>query len=296
MKLSIVFPVMNQFPLATVAIQSALDNLTADANVEVLIIDNGSDTPFQYQGFGRGIFNVTTKLGARVEVQIIRHEKNIGVYPTFWDGTITGEVVAFFHSDLIICEQDWNKRVMECFEKDRRLGLIGFIGSNEIDGSGGRGLGTTSNFQGGTYLPIDRINYENVKWTGSPAHVHGKVNAGFTAAAVVDGCAMIFSREALRDLKMRADFPIHHFYDRLLSCEVREHGYGMGVLGIACDHISGQTANQEPKYGDTAKEWAEAHGLVMEPWHNWDTVLYKTAESMWLGEYRDVKHLVPCRV
>lgn len=296
MKLSIVFPVMNQFALSTLAIQSALDNLAPEANAEIIIIDNGSDKPFEFQGFGAGTFIVTAKLGARVEVKIVRYEKNIGVYPTFWESAPTGDIIAFLHSDLIVCEQNWDARVEQAFRHDKNLGLVGFIGSNEIDGSGGRGLGTTSNFQGGTYLPIDRINYDNIKWTGSPAHVHGKVNAGFTAAAVVDGCAMIFSREALRDLKMREDFPIHHFYDRLLSSEVREKGYSMGVLGIACDHISGQTANQEPKYGDTAKEWAEAHGLVMEPWHNWDTVLYKTAEAIWLAEYRDVKHLVPCRV
>ena len=176
---------------------------------------------------------------------------------------------------------------------------MGFIGSDTIDIQGGRGYGTTSNFQGNVTKYQDRHGNKK-EWKGSPASKHGLVSMGFSSAAVVDGCAMIFRREVLEKIKERKDFPPHHFYDRLLSCETREAGYEVGVLGIGCDHINGQTANQEPAYHTFAERWATAHRLEptinSEGKPNWDNTIYKEAEKQWLTEYRDQKHLVPCKV
>ena len=316
MKLSIVFPVMNQFPIARTAIGQAVSNLSGEIDSEVIVLDNGSEVPFLPYGeksrdmklaikraYNFSVKNDTVAPPAEREatatLKTRRHEKSIGVYPTFWDSLkiATGDIIAFFHSDVMIAEKDWDKRVIAEFEKDPTLGMIGFIGSNEIDGSGGRGLGTTSNFQGNEYSDHDGLG--NVKtWKGSPAHVHGKHSTGFSPASVVDGCVMIFRRSVLEGIKQRENFPPHHFYDRLLSCEVREHGFKMGVLGVAFDHISGQTVNQEPAYDDMARQWCEARGLSKEKEgvHNWDSVIYREAERQWLKEYRDDKKLVPCRV
>jgi hypothetical protein len=296
MKLTIVFTVLNQFELARTAISLALQNLSdeiLDGKVQLLIIDNGSDTPFEFRMVnGRHKYIPT----------IVRHEKSIGVYPTFWDALphATGDVIAFFHSDFIVAEKDWDARVMNEFIKDPKLGMIGFIGSNEIDSAGGRGLGTTSNFLGGSYKDSDGL--ANVKtWQGSPAEPHGKRGTGFTPAAVVDGCSMIFRKKCLEQIAMREKFPPHHFYDKLLSCEVREHGWKMGVLGIGCDHISGQTVNQEPKYASMAEEWSRAHvpehawGGHPGAW-SWDQTVYEEAQRQWIYEYREKKHLIPCRV
>ncbi len=283
MKLSVVFPVFNQHELATAAIDVAIHNLSREHEVEFVILDNGSNEPFDYQIVLDPIY---PKLF--LSYKLVRSEKNIGVYPTFWLGLkeATGDVLAFLHSDVMVAERGWDKRVIEAFKADPKLGLVGFIGSNEIDGSGGRGLGTASNFMGGTYG----------RWTGSSAEVHGRRLTGMEPAAVVDGCVMVFRRICLETIPERKDFPPHHFYDRLLSCEVREKGWTMATLGVGFDHISGQTVNQEQGYSTMAEEWCVARGLKMEPYHNWDTVVYKEAESRWLGEYRDSKHLVPCKV
>lgn len=291
MKLSIVFTVMNQHSLADYAIESAMNHLSYDGDVEVLIIDNGSDTVYQYSGINHD----------DVPIKYIRHDKSIGVYPTFWDaqanGISTGHIVAFFHSDLIICDDDWDMEIVRAFEQHPKMGLLGFIGSNEIDSAGGRGLGTTSNFMGEVYPDVKSGRI----WKGSPAHVHGKVSNGFSNAAVVDGCAMVFRRNVLEGIAQRMGFPPHHFYDKLLSCEVREKGYTVGVLGIACDHISGQTVNQENNYQTMAEEWCRANlpesKFVGEAGHwSWDMTVYAEAERQWLHEYRDQKHLIPYRV
>lgn len=284
MKLAIIFPVMNQLPLSETAIGFAVRNLSSQEDNELIILDNASNPPVDF-------FDLHSKQ------RTIRLEKNMGVYPLFWEAlrNTDADVLAFFHSDLIIDEKDWDRRVMDAFIANPNLWLMGFIGSNEIDAAGGRGLGTTSNFIGGHYFHHDGMG-NNKEWQASPARVHGAQNSGLTPAAVVDGCAMIFRRTALEQIAQRPEFPPHHFYDRLLSSEVREKGFDVSVLGIGCDHISGQTVNQEPAYGIMAEEWALSHGLTMENVHNWDTVLYREAERLWLTEYRDVKKLVPCRI
>ncbi len=287
MKLSIIFPVMNQHDLASACIDMAMSNLSGDNDVQLVVLDNGSDKQFFFDA---------KKASDQWDSVIKYYDKSIGVYPTFWEGLdcSNGDILAFFHSDMVISEKGWDTRVIKEFEDRPTLGLLGFIGSNEIDGSGGRGLGTTSNFQGGELHSHNAI--ESRVWKGSPASVHGRVDSGFSNAVVVDGCAMIFRREVLKKIKQRPEFPPHHFYDRLLSCETIEAGYTIGVLGIGCDHISGQTVNQEPKYQEMAKEWAQAHGLttmLMYGVSNWDGVIYKEAERQWLSEYRDQKHMIP---
>lgn len=293
MKLSVIFPVFNQFPLATTALDIAMYNLSGKEDVEVIVLDNGSAECF----YCKYKEEYDKKLPPNVTFRGVKVDKNIGVYPTFWWGLqeAKGDVLAFFHSDLMVTEKNWDERVLYEFKRDTTLGLLGFIGSNEIDSSGGRGSGTTSNFQGNDYKNGDGLGSPSI-WRGSPAEAHGRKSRGYSRATVVDGCSMVFRRSVLEQIKQRENFPPHHFYDRLLSSEVRELGYTMEVLGIECDHISGQTVNQEPGYNDMAKEWADSHGLTMDSVHNWDSVLYREAERQWLKEYRDEKRLVPCKV
>jgi GT2 family glycosyltransferase len=280
---------MNVHVLAEMAVDFAYDYLSdALRETDIIIIDNGSDPPFEYAE------SVPFASKRRVKVKTVRLDKNIGVYPAFWEALkhTDADILAFIHSDGMICERDWDSLVLSEFERNEKLGLIGFAGSDEIDWRGGRGFGTTSNFQGAThifYLP-DGTKYE---CKGSPAEVHGRRNEGYSKAVVVDGCCMVFRRKVLEKIKQRPDFPLHHMYDRLLSCETRELGYEVGVLGIAFDHINGQTANTFSDYG---KEWAEARSLAKGENENWDLVVYREAERQFLAEYRDQKHFIPCKV
>jgi GT2 family glycosyltransferase len=286
MKLAIIIPVLGQHDLARTTWDFAVANLENPTTTDVIIIDNASDEQFEYKNE-----NLPKPL------HVVQLRQNIGVYPIFWEALkhTDADILIFIHSDLIIAEKGYDQRILKAFEDNPKLGMLGFIGSNEIDSAGGRGVGTTSNFQGNKterHLATGQV----LSWVGSRAEAHGMRNDGLTPAAVVDGCAMVFRREVLEKIQQRPDFPIHHFYDRLLSSETREAGYDMAVLGIACDHISGQTVGHEGAYDDAAREWAEAHGLTLEGSHNWDTVIYKEAERQWINEYRDIKHLVPCKV
>jgi GT2 family glycosyltransferase len=283
MKLAVVISVLNQHQLATTCIDFVKAYSSQD--IDIVILDNASDPVFDYKLLD--IKNLQY-------IKIIRLEKNIGVYPTLWEGLkyTDADIIAYFHSDLMLCEKRWDTRVIQLFKEREKLGLVGFVGSDEIDASGGRGLGTTSNFKGYEHKNSD-VNGNKRSWKGSEGRLHGKVNEGFSLAAVVDGCAMIFRRTVLENIKQRDNFPPHHFYDRLLSCEVQEAGYEVGVLGIGCDHISGQSVNGSEAYEKMAQEWVGQHGLVKGYNLNWDSVLYKEAERQFLEEYRENKKFIP---
>lgn len=280
MKLCVVIPSLNQREMLRTTyeqIKSVTEPTTLD--VEFLMIDNGSDVPLTEEEVP----------GAR----IVRLEKSIGVYPVFWEALkhTDADVLAFLHSDVVIWEQGWNARVEGAFGSDPRLGLVGFVGSDEIDSSGGRGLGTCSNFMGRT-LTSPRTG---VQWTGSRAEQHGKRVVGLNHAAVEDGCVMIFRRSVLEAIPQRTNFPPHHFYDRLMSCEVRERGFDIRTMGIEFDHFSGQTVGREQKYYDMARAWCETWNVPI-PNDNTDMAIYQEGERQWLSEYRDKKHFIPCKV
>lgn len=290
MKLSIVIPVLNQFPLVKAVykqLREATD--TTEQEVEFIILDNGSDEPLSEMDVPGAI--------------IFRNKKSNGVYPTFKQGmeVATGDVVAFFHSDLVIWEKGWNIRLMDYFKSvSPKFGLVGFVGSNELDSNGGRGLGTVSNFQGNTLVGDQCLDSENSvyqpRWSGSVARIHGRTDQWMTNGAVVDGCAMIILREAWDVIGFRESFPPHHFYDRLISCQMLEAGYAVGILGIACDHISGQTVNQEKNYQTMSFDWLVSYCGYEDKFdsnHNYDEDIYRLAEDTFLKEYRDTKHLLP---
>ena len=76
------------------------------------------------------------------------------------------------------------KHRRDAFARDAQLGLLGFVGSSEIDSAGGRGLGTMLNFQG--------------IGLGTSAEQHGRRMTDLQPAAVLDGCALIFRRLTLK--------------------------------------------------------------------------------------------------
>jgi len=266
MTLLAVVLVHNAFDVA----REALRLLTAHTSPasQVLVIDNGSSHRVADQDW------FPDRVASR------RVEENFGNYPVFryvhGDGF---DVIAFLHSDLMLYEQDWDCRVLDEMER-HQLDLVGVVGSSELGEDGGRGLGTASNFQG--------------RWPGTgDAKVHGKQIAGTMPAAVVDGCGMIFRREMLERISYREDFPPHHFYDRLMSCQVLEAGGRIAVVGLACDHLGGRTSVLEPAYHALAEQWCRAHGITDPPW---DLGVYLAAERYFLEEYRDRKRLIPVRI
>jgi GT2 family glycosyltransferase len=282
MKLAIIIPVLNQFEVAKACLETIYCRSDLNLNSEFILVDNGSDTLLSDQIKQTG------------RVKVIRNEENVGTYPIFWQALqlTDADVIVFLHSDVAIWEMDWDGKVLHAFKNNKDLGLLGFIGSDEIDYLGGRGYGTMSNMKG------KHLDGYGPGWQGSPAEYHGKRLEDLKVydSAVVDGCVMAFRREVLETIQQREDFPIHHFYDRLLSVETLEHGFKVGTLGIAFDHFNGQTANTQQSYRDSAIQWFIKKGRPMKVPDSPDLSIYYEAESQFLSEYKDSKHFIPLHV
>lgn len=237
----------------------------------VVLLDNGSESPIVVDG-----------------APVVSHRLpvNVGNYKAFeiglaLAGELGEEIVAFLHSDVFLYDIGWDGRVQGLFDGDPGLGLVGFAASNEVESHGGRGMGTVTNYQGRQEC-------------GGAAAVHGRLGTGFEYVAQVDGMAMVFRASALRSVGFRDGFPIHHFYDRLMSCQMLEAGWRVGYLGVACDHLNGRTTMFEQGYYDLARQWCEARGIANKG--NWDLTVYKEAERQFLDEYAVRKKFIPLRV
>lgn len=224
------------------------------------------------------------ELGAVNAPWVVRTGPNVGNYPVYHACAelLDSDLLFFIHDDFIIHEEGYDQRLIEAFRDDPKLGLVGVIGSPEFDAMGGRGFLSFSNFQG--------------KSGGSPAEAHGHRFAGFMPAASVDGCALCFRRDFLLELPVKEGFPPHHFYDRLFSAQMLERGHRVGLLGIACDHLSGRTSCSFEGWDTLAREWCEANGVFREGTNGWDHQIYLEAEAQFLAEYRDEKRFIPLRV
>lgn len=321
-KLTIVVGVLNQFKLVDRALSLMVSKIARPQEVELIVIDNGSEP--QFSGTEFPAIAAEPKFKELASLKIVRNDHNTGNYPMFRQGYeyAKGEIVAFLHSDVFIYQDGWDDSVIAQFDGREDLGLVGFIGSTEIDFHGGRGGGTVSNMQGRTVLQFTNAMSllpptEALKqWTGSAGHIHGRQSGGMTVdGSVVDGCVMIFRKSVLSRIGFKDTLPPHHFYDRIMSVQVAELGYRVGILGIEFDHVSGQVANHEQKWQDTSKEWFKSHlGLdtpqawaeLRKDWVNngnnpsvgkipdqWDYAAYLEAEYQFLSEYRDQKRLIP---
>ena len=258
MKLAVVIPAAHNPEMTDRCFELARDN-AGDATT-VMIFDNGI-----------GVGNLGTS-------------ENVGNYPVFFralDGLNGYDVALFIHNDLYIYEKGYDRRILDAFTEDDRLGLLGFVGSPEFDQAGGRGYWAWSNFQGqqpGT----------------APAENHGIRETGYKVAANLDGCALAFRLDALREIPEDPAFPPHHFYDRLFCAEMLSRCWHVGYLGIACDHLNGQTANVYAGYHELAMSWCKEHDCVRTGQEDHD--VYLEAEHQFLSKWRDEMKFVPLKV
>jgi len=307
MKTTVVISALNQFDL----LRENLSTLTKDADTskfDILVVDNGSDEPFTCD-----IPNV----------KVIRFEEPFGSYPIFKIGleNSDSDVLAFIHSDFFLWDKKWVEKVEQAFNDNAKLGLVGMIGASGWGSNGGR-IGTMGSFQGMELRKYYDANEEWPEgkafcWTGSPASAHGEdVTGQLRKACQLDGCSMIFRRSCLESLPLDTWNIPHHWYDRLLCAWCIERDWEIGVIGIPCDHFSGQTVNGSKTYDKMAKEWCANNLGITEPsqwldkhreWVNnptnpdcgicelinWDQVLYHEGQLRFMKEFRDIKHLIP---
>lgn len=244
--LSIVLPVTNLHEMTDDCI-SHLNDYAKDP-VEVIVVDNGSTEPFQ---------------STKPNVHVIRNEKNIGFWPAMVQGISYAHspYVLCMHNDVFVWENGFDQRIVHAFERDVKIGAVGFFGGRGVCRIGGRGH-PEGNMLG--------------KEHGTPQAMHGYVLTEEHPAVVFDSLAIAVRTSALPSFAWK-DLPPHHWTDRLLCLNLMYAGYRCLTVGIAFDH-AGASTSRTSVMNTFTKDWCEErHILPVEG--NYETALYKYGEA-----------------
>jgi len=273
MSIDLIIPVIDQHELT----RECLDFIEVNSpSVTRTVFDNASDASYLNWH--------PTPTGGTSFFYINRREKNLGFYKPLQEISrfSTSLFIGLLHNDLFIYEEGWDKRVEAAFEADPKLMLIGFCGSDQVDERGGRGTGTMSNFAG----------------IRGQLQIHtGRQITDLRPALILDSLAMIFRREAIPLLGIDDNIVPCHFYDKIWCLKLIDQGFHVGVMGVLCDHIGGQTSVGVARYNKDAEEWCDAHRLPFNQSNPADAAhqIYLEAERRMFAEFGP-KGLIPSRV
>lgn len=198
-------------------------NTVNKENIELLVINNGSVD-------GTRVFIERFVFPYFPDHRMINNLENIGLVPSMKMIHVEskGDVIAIIHNDLYILDYGWDEDVINEFNKDSKLGILGFLGARGIGKTGGR-MYTMSNML--------------------EAEIHGERIQDVRDCIVFDGMSLICRKEMLNKVGgFDQKYTYHHFYDRDISMASYTNGWKNKVIGIYCHHRSGITANR-PEYG-----------------------------------------------
>lgn len=276
-KLLTIFYGVDTHELVELAIKQAKSLKTLDST-SILLIDNGSEEPYGDMGQDYTVRYEET-VGPN---QLFHHWRSPPMkagYPDWNPLAISHEYLAFMHVDALMAEEGWDAKTVTAFEVAPKLGLLGYVGSNQIDRLGGRGSGTMSNFAGLNWGKFGQA---------SPAERHGARITGYRPAAVLDHCVMIARRRAMYDTRIVwEEDPPFHFYDKYLSCEMLRNNWHVGCLGVRFDHLSGGIRGGVKLAEEMRDRWLKKVGLEKDPAHHSnDTTVYEAAQAWFREEFQ----------
>lgn len=292
-------PVVEGQSLTAVAVEHILKSRLLDSTKPV-IFDNGSDEAYDpefWKAHG---------------VDVIRSEENIGFYQPLerlYHAYPDEQYIGIMHNDLMLYEKGFDRRMIDAFEQDQELGLIGLCGSKEVDERGGRGGYTVCNFMGRDVQVGEQV------WKGQDPSAGRRIE-GIEPAIVLDSLFMLFRRDVIpalvREHEKWSDITLAHFYDRIMPIRTIEAGYHVITMGSDNDHIGGMTTTGNVRYRDDCIKFLDDRGIDwrlkpgeaapnmdldpdyrIKPCGNPETQMYLVAEDRYLQEYKWQKQWIP---
>ncbi len=183
--------------------------------------------------------------------RIVRHRDILEAYQMAYK-TSTEPILAYMHDDLMIYEQDWDKRVLSQFD-DPAVGVVGFAGAPGI----GHPQMYEHPYQGAS---LGRVGFKsNLR----NAEVHGARFTGECDVAILDGLALFVRREVLdRAGGWPIGTPIGYFmYDAWVCLLAIREGYKVRLVGVDCDHLGGKSTGLNP---NLRADWEASHRYIYD--------------------------------
>lgn len=248
MKLALCIPVINHQIETEQCIKSFKDNVDNWQDIELLIIDNGSEIPATEWGI-EGVD----------ERSILRNEKNVGVLPALQQAYeyfkySEVEYIFFTHNDVTMFEKGWDTKIIKTLEginagHFKGVGVAGFYGA--------KGLGTSELYVR-DYQMHQLVRVENVSNCNRMPAGHNYRNIkgpeNWEQVAVMDGFSLIVSTKFLNEQNgFDTNLPAHHMYDNHTCMQAIDRGYMNIVIAMDAVHHGGVT--------DVSENWNEPFGL-----------------------------------
>jgi hypothetical protein len=264
-------PVVDEHELTLECIRNLDRTSIIPESVEITVIDNGSEKHYAE----------VCPFETRLKVNFIRLEYNTGFYyPLSLIAKLatSADIVGVMHNDLTFYEQGWDRRLMDTFLSDGKLGMVGVCGSNEIDDRGGRGGGTMSNFRG----------------TNGQLQEHtGRRETGLYPALIFDSMFMAMRKPVVDCLEIDEHIVPCHFMDKLWPVKAIKAGWKCAVLGLEVDHQGGRTSVGSRFESDCAL-WCDREKLAYEPGRA-GMAVYLEAERQFLT-YGRANGFIPSKI
>lgn len=262
-KFQVVIPVLNQHDVTRRCVQSWID--LAKDRIDILFIDNGSDTPLSDTDFFKS-------WSSRGLARCVRNDQNTGVYPTFQQGfdSTEADFVFYSHNDVEMLEFGWDVKLDGLLTRlapplGPKAGVCGMFGA--------KGIGTPDLYRE-PYHFTQLMRWGCVTVEGMHDHTNELIQSDHDRIMVLDGFSLIVSRQMVNDAMGgkfdHSRFPPHHMYDIDICVTSHYGGYYNYALDVDCVHHGGATSTHEQwaeKMGSTdLKIHRKAHEIFYEKW------------------------------
>ena len=171
-------------------------------NINVIIVDNGSDDLSYLKKF---------------KVKIVKNKTNLGVIKALNQGLILTKSKYFvvMHNDLIFNTKDWISKAIDYMENDATIGIVGVSGWTEIQDHG-------------EYLPKNVVS-------SIDKYSNNKPKGDFEEVVITDGCCNV-----IRNIGLTYDenYGFMHFYDTDMAMQYKTLGYDIFVIKGNAKHLA----------------------------------------------------------
>ena len=183
--------------------------------------------------------NIAATIGCEYELIVIDNSENkYSIFQAYNNGIgqSKSEIVCFIHDDISFHSNDWGTKLIEIFNSDSKIGLVGVAGSK-----------AKTKAPSGWWNSAHELKQVNIIQHIETGEVerweYGLENSLLAEVVAVDGVFMTIRKD--RDISFDTSLKGFHNYDLNISLEYKIKGYKVMVTkAIDIEHFSGGNINK----------------------------------------------------